>query len=418
MKLLLFDLDGTLLRKDKTVSPRTRKALELCRKRGILIGIATSRSEMNCIPFLPVIRPDVFISSSGTLVKYRGQTVHSLEFSPEETRSFIHTARSLCGEACRITADTRTGYFGNFAIEPGSFEATMGDMGLTDFLDFPEPTLKICVDIPHPETAARLSAAVPNYCCFRFSGSDWYQFTKNGATKEQGARALSQAAGIPLEEIAAFGDDLTDMGMLRACGTGVAMGNAAEAVKAAADVIIGTNEEDGIAIWLENYLNVEVRNIYGENRFPKHTKIREACRGILLDFDKILLTYEVNTDQWFTPGGGLEGKESITQCCARELAEETGLLVEPFNHYLTINEYYDDWLFISHYFLCRIIGKTQRLLTERELEEGLEPRWIPFAEALSIFSKHQDYADNEMKRGAYLREYEALCALTGTNTDQ
>lgn len=257
MKLLLFDLDGTLLRKDKTVSPRTRKALELCRERGLLIGIATSRSEMNCIPFLPVVKPDVFISSSGTLVKYRGQTVHSLEFSPEETRAFIRTARRLCGDACQITADTRTGYYGNFAIEPGSFEATMGDMGWTDFLDFPEATLKICVDIPDPENAARLSAAAPHYCCFRFSGSDWYQFTKNGATKEQGTRVLSQTVGIPLGEIAAFGDDLTDIGMLRACGTGVAMGNAVEAVKESADIIIGTNEEDGIAIWLENYLEEE-----------------------------------------------------------------------------------------------------------------------------------------------------------------
>lgn len=42
---------------------------------------------------------------------------------------------------------------------------------------------------------------------------------------------------------------------------------------------------------------------------------------------------------------------------------------------------------------------------------GLEPRWIPLAEAVEIFSKHQDYTDtSEMKRGAYLREYNALCS--------
>ena len=163
---------------------------------------------------------------------------------------------------------------------------------------------------------------------------------------------------------------------------------------------------------------MKVHNIRGANRFPTHTKIREASRGIVLDGDRILLTYEVNTDQWFIPGGGREGGESIAQCCARELAVETGLIVEPLVRFLTINEYYEDWLFISHYFLCRITGKTQRLLTVRELEVGLEPRWIPFAEALSIFSKHQDYADNEMKRGAYLREYEALCALQDTNASE
>ena len=150
-------------------------------------------------------------------------------------------------------------------------------------------------------------------------------------------------------------------------------------------------------------------DIYGENRFEQYTKVREACRGILIDNGRILLTYEVNTDQWFIPGGGLEDKESIQECCVRELAEETGCLVETKEHYLTINEYYEEWLFVSHYYICEYVGETERALTEREMEAGLEPRWISLNEAIEIFSKHQDYADeNEMKRGAYLREYNAL----------
>ena len=51
---------------------------------------------------------------------------------------------------------------------------------------------------------------------------------------------------------------------------------------------------------------METINIYGANRFETFTKTREACRGIVLSEDKILLTYEVNTDQYFLPGGGLE----------------------------------------------------------------------------------------------------------------
>ena len=148
--------------------------------------------------------------------------------------------------------------------------------------------------------------------------------------------------------------------------------------------------------------------IFGANHFEKYTKIREACRGVIIQNDKILLTYEVNTDQWFIPGGGLENGESIEECCVRELAEETGYVVDTKEQYLTINEYYDEWLFVSHYYICDLVGETQRKLTERELEVGLEPRWIDLNEAVEIFSKHQDYAENEMKRGAYLREYKAL----------
>ena len=77
-----------------------------------------------------------------------------------------------------------------------------------------------------------------------------------------------------------------------------------------------------------------------------------------------------------------------------------------------INEYYEEWLFISHYFVCEITGKTARKLTEREVKVGLEPRWLLLEKAVDIFAKHQDYAEeNEMKRGAYLREYKALLSL-------
>jgi ADP-ribose pyrophosphatase YjhB (NUDIX family) len=156
---------------------------------------------------------------------------------------------------------------------------------------------------------------------------------------------------------------------------------------------------------------MQIINIYGENCFEQYTKVREACRGIVIKNDKILLTYEVNTDQWFIPGGGLEADENIRECCMRELAEETGYVVEANEQYLTINEYYEEWLFISHYLICDCTGETERTLTEREVVIGLEPRWVSVKDAMDIFAKHQDYADeNEMKRGAYLREYKALLA--------
>ena len=94
---------------------------------------------------------------------------------------------------------------------------------------------------------------------------------------------------------------------------------------------------------------------------------------------------------------------------ARELSEETGLSVNPTEHFLTVNEYYEEWHFVSHYFRCEITGETERKLTKRELDVGLVPVWLPLFDAIYIFSKHADYREeNEMKRGAYLREYTAL----------
>ncbi|MBQ8821874.1 MAG: NUDIX domain-containing protein [Lachnospiraceae bacterium] len=152
--------------------------------------------------------------------------------------------------------------------------------------------------------------------------------------------------------------------------------------------------------------------ILGENHFEVQTKTRVACRGVVILEGNILLTYEKNTDQYFIPGGGLEGEESLEECCVRELAEETGYVVMPCTQFLTIHEYYEEWFFVSHYFVCEVQGETVRKLTEREREVGLEPKWIPLEDAIEIFSRHQEYAaTDEMKRGAYLREFEALSCL-------
>lgn len=153
-------------------------------------------------------------------------------------------------------------------------------------------------------------------------------------------------------------------------------------------------------------------DIYGANRFSKHTKIREACRGIVLSDDKILMTYETKIDQWMIPGGGMEAWESREECLVRELAEETGIKVRPLTCFLQINEYYEEWLFISYYYICEPVGTTERKLTSREIAVGQEPRWISVKDTIQIFSKHQEYAaSDEMKRGMYQREYEALKSM-------
>ena len=65
-KLLLFDLDGTLLQSEKTISTRTLSALKKCRENDILIGVSTSRSEQNSLVFLNELMPDILISVSYT----------------------------------------------------------------------------------------------------------------------------------------------------------------------------------------------------------------------------------------------------------------------------------------------------------------------------------------------------------------
>ena len=252
-KILLFDLDGTLLRSDKSISTDTLDALRQCRNNGMLIGISTSRGLTNSLSFVSELEPDIVIASGGALVKYRETCIFSAAYTPEETAALISRARELCGN-CEITADTADRHYWNYKIDPLSVDATWGDTIYSDFQDFWETPLKICFEIFDSELANTLAAEFPELDCAKFSGGSWYKFTKKAATKESAIRKISDYCFVPLNEIIAFGDDAPDIGMLQLCGLGIAMGNAIPDVKAAADLVIGSNDEDGIARYLEQNL--------------------------------------------------------------------------------------------------------------------------------------------------------------------
>ena len=253
-KLLLFDLDGTLLRSDKTISKRTLDTLNKCRAAGILIGISTSRAIHNCMTFLPELTPDLFIASGGAVVQYRGELILTAEFSVEETRAMIDTARKVCGQDCEITVDSLTGHYWNYKVDPNKNDATWGDTIYTNFEDFQDRALKFCVEIFEDEKAAQLKELLCDCDSARFEGGFWYKFTRKDATKETSIRKACGLLGIELQDVTAFGDDIPDIGMLKLCGTGIAMGNAFDAVKEAADLTIGSNDEDGIAEYIESVL--------------------------------------------------------------------------------------------------------------------------------------------------------------------
>lgn len=152
-------------------------------------------------------------------------------------------------------------------------------------------------------------------------------------------------------------------------------------------------------------------DILGENRFERHTKTRLGSRAIIVRDGRILLSHEKNSDLWLLPGGGLEEGETPEDCCIREAQEETGYIIRPVRRFLILNEYYEEYRYISHYFVCEILGQGPMRLTEQERLRGAHPEWLPLEEAIALFSRHADYADtNEEKRGIYLREYMALQA--------
>ena len=149
-------------------------------------------------------------------------------------------------------------------------------------------------------------------------------------------------------------------------------------------------------------------DIFGKNRLPEVKRCRIACRGFVVENGKILICHEIVDKQFFSPGGGIEKDETLEECCIREVCEETGVLVKVKDHIITVNEYYEDWKYVTHYFICEAVGEAEIHLTKEEASRGLVPEWIDIEFIRDLWSRHDEFTREET-RGSYLREYTALC---------
>ena len=150
----------------------------------------------------------------------------------------------------------------------------------------------------------------------------------------------------------------------------------------------------------------ETINQYGRVYSDPPERVRKSGRGIIIENGQILLSHELNTGVYMTPGGGLEQGETLAECCVRELHEETGYKVQCGNKFLTINEYSFDTLYVSNYFICKVKEKSTQKLTDIEIEHDIVPEWLELQKALKIFGEYD--SKREDVRSLYLREFTVI----------
>ena len=250
--LLAMDLDGTLLRSDKTVSDYTLSVLERCRKRGIRLAVATARPIRTAEDCLPGLCWDGAVFHSGAVIRYPGgETERRGIPAPTARRLLDDLTRALPRAALSVEMGER--HYANFdptAIWPGLAYA------FTDFSDLPEdcPADKILIRASTLEEIRQVERYLPPELHILLSENTVGMILRRDATKLEGVRRLAERYGLPLERVAAFGDDYGDIPLLRACGVGVAVENGLAEVKAASDAVCPSNDADGVAHWLEENL--------------------------------------------------------------------------------------------------------------------------------------------------------------------
>lgn len=252
-KLILLDLDYTLLKSDRTISERTLKTLQDCQANGIKIGFSTSRGNTNIQQYVDLVHPEAIICNAGACVYFNNELIHVEAFTLAQTRTIFSAAYELSGTDIEMTCDTQNELYWN--RKENKSEQYMPDALYDDFKDFQIPAFKVCIQTTDDAYVSKITERVGTDICdhMLFSDIPWYKISPKKATKENAIRFLSDYLNIPTQQMIAFGDDFSDIGMLKLCGTGVAMGNAIPQVKEIADAITLSNDEDGVADFLEKF---------------------------------------------------------------------------------------------------------------------------------------------------------------------
>ena len=248
IQMIVTDLDRTLLRTDKTISAYTAEVLNRCREKSIKIVFATARPRRTVERFLESIPTNALILHNGAVTYAEGKLLNCFSIASDTKNQILHSiSKDYPNTAISVEIDDTL--YANFDVSK-FWNYTQAIR--TDFTDLPDkPADKIIIGVTSMDDVGRLSKYLPDNLYIEMNDGKLGLIMNRNATKQAAVKIIADFFGCAINDIAAFGDDYNDIGMLRACGIGVAVENALDEAKAAADFVCGGNDEDGVAKWLE-----------------------------------------------------------------------------------------------------------------------------------------------------------------------
>jgi Cof subfamily protein (haloacid dehalogenase superfamily) len=257
-RLLAIDLDGTLLTPQRIITPRTYEALRQAVAAGITLVIATGQTldvlRAVCAD-LPLKAPQIIYNGAVIADIQNGTALYERLVPIEYILSTLELLRSsglhrVYHTHKRVYVDEGTPNARNWyrapvppAIEVPEVESL-----------YPQPCIKL-VGVGEADTLREKRKELEQHLAGRLyvtqASRDLLEFLHPEVSKANALTTIARILGIAAEEVAAIGDNHNDIGMLQFAGLGIAMGNAHDEVKAAANYVTTSNAEEGVALALE-----------------------------------------------------------------------------------------------------------------------------------------------------------------------
>jgi len=263
-KMIVLDLDDTLLRDDHTISTRTKEALMKAQELGVKVVLASGRPTYG----MRHIAKELNLGEYGSFIlSFNGGKIINCSSEEEMFSSTLSPAavKQLYDLSVREGVYIHT-YIGDEIITQDEnpytdIEAKLTGLSIKIVQDFVnavnEPVVKsLMVGPPEQlkEVEKKLQIELEKEFSIMRSKPYFLEFTEKGVTKGTSLNQLIQACGIKREEVIAIGDSYNDLSMIEFAGLGVAMGNAPDDIKEIANFVTDTNMNDGVAKVVEEYI--------------------------------------------------------------------------------------------------------------------------------------------------------------------
>jgi Cof subfamily protein (haloacid dehalogenase superfamily) len=246
-KTIIVDLDRTLLQTDKSLSKYTIDTLKKCKEKGMNLIVATGRPLRNTTEYNDILNFDSLVLSNGARIITKDKEIFN-EINKNSAKKILNILEK---HNIKITIETKETAYSNVKID--NFETIVVN-DLTKIIEENE-VLKIIIGLEDENTINIIKEYIDENVYYTIAHNVVAQIMSSKATKLKGIEKVFELNNYSFEESIFFGDDNDDIGLIQKCKTGVSMSNAIEKVKKASDVITLSNDEDGVAKFInENVL--------------------------------------------------------------------------------------------------------------------------------------------------------------------
>ncbi len=269
--VIALDLDGTLTNDEKIITPRTKEALMKAQQQGIRLCLASGRPPYGMYPLAEQLRMAEY---GGLLLCYNGGHVEDCQTGevyvektlPEDVLAPLSEYQRMSGFALMTYYGEHiyTEFPDDRYVAQSSRNNKMTVVKVNNFLtDAPRPLNK-CLLVGSPAKVPywenRIASDMEGRMHVCHSTPYFIELLPLGIDKGPALLSLLDKLGLSADSLMAFGDSRNDLSMIQCAGFGVAMGNAEDDIKAAADYVTLSNNDDGIAAVIEKLRRWEIKS--------------------------------------------------------------------------------------------------------------------------------------------------------------